>query len=208
MLLSSRSKSTEKLGKKKGFSRNEKIAGIVILFIAIWAVYSFTRSSQPITPTTTTSLTSGATSGLDFTLPVVDQNGLTGQRISLSQFRGKIVFLEFMEPWCGHCQNMMPTLERLYQEFGAQNVVFLSVSGPWAGPSGAPATAEDTAKFIQDYNSRLTYVYDSSGTVFNNFGVTSTPTFFIIGQNGEILQTHQGEVAYDVLAADLNRFKP
>jgi thiol-disulfide isomerase/thioredoxin len=199
--VSSRSKPRERQQlKKKGFSRNEKVAGLVILFIAIWAVYSFSQPSAPST-TTTIGTTSGTSSGLDFTLPEVGQNGLTGQWISLSQFRGKVVFLEFMEPWCPHCQSMMPTLERLYQEFGPQNVVFLTVAGPWE------TTADDTAKFIRDYNSRLTYVYDSSGTVFNMFGVNSTPTFFIIGKNGEILQTYNGEVAYDTFAADLNRFK-
>lgn len=199
--MSSRSKSTDKPTKKKGgFSRNEKIAGIVILFVAIWAVYSFTQPSSP--PTTTTSnVTTTTGSGLDFTLPVITSNGLTADKISLSQFRGKIVLLEFMSPFCSYCQQMEPTVEKLYQEFGQQNVVFLSVAGPFEG-----ANANDAAKFIRDYNSKVTYVYDSSGTIFNMFGVNSTPTFFIIGKDGQVLQTYQGVTTYETIAADITRF--
>jgi thiol-disulfide isomerase/thioredoxin len=200
--VSSRSKSRERPGKKKGFSRNEKIAGLVILFIAIWAVYSFTKpSGPPVTTTTGTTTNTGTGSGLDFTLQVINSNGLTSEKISLSQFRGRIVLLEFMSPFCVYCQQMQPTVEQLYQQFGPQNVVFLLVSGTFEG-----ADANDAAKFIQNYNSKATYVYDSSGTVFNMFGVNSTPTFFIIGKDGQVLQTYRGVTSYDTIAADLTRF--
>jgi len=69
-----------------------------------------------------------------------------------------------------------------------------------------PASADDAAKFIRDYNVKITYVYDSSGTIFNSFGVNSTPTFFIIGKDGQVLQTYQGEVSFDSVAADITRF--
>ncbi len=51
------------------------------------------------------------------------------------------------------------------------NVVFLSVAGPWNG-----ATANDAAGFIGKYSSGWIYVYDSSGTIFSEYGVNSTPT--------------------------------
>jgi cytochrome c-type biogenesis protein len=126
---------------------------------------------------------------------------LTNEKISLSQFRGRIVLLEFMSPFCAYCQQMQPTVERLYEQFGSQNVVFLSVAGTFEG-----ANENDAAKFIQNYNSKVTYVYDSSGGVFNMFGVNSTPTFFIIGRDGQVLQTYQGATSYDTIAADLTRF--
>ena len=170
----------------KGVSRGEIIVGLVILVVVVWAIYSV---SQPPPATNT-----------DFTLPVVGPNGLTGQKISLSSFRGKVVLLEFMEPWCSHCQTMAPVLENLYQQYGPQNVVFLTVSGPWNG-----ANANDAASFVRDYHSSWIYVYDSSGTTFNAYGVQATPTFFLIDKNGQVARTYQGEVAAETLASDITR---
>jgi thiol-disulfide isomerase/thioredoxin len=184
--------------REKGISRSEKVAGLVIVVFAIWVIYSL---SQPPSPQTTTATTPTTLSGApDFTLPVVGSNGLTGQKVSLSSFRGKVVFLEFMEPWCSHCQTMAPVLETLYQQYGPQNVVFLTVSGPWNG-----ATANDASSFIRDYHSSWIYVYDSSGTTFDAYGVQATPTFFLLDKSGRVAMTYQGEVAAQTIAADITR---
>ena len=197
--MSARSKKMKRK-EKKGVSSGEIIVGLVILVIAVWGVYSVL---QPASPTTTTTSSSGAP---DFTLPVVGLNGLTGQTVSLSSFRGKVVLLEFMVPWCPHCQDMAPVLKTLYEQYGSQNVVFLSVAGAWASqPGGPPASAGDTAEFMRTYGASWTFVYDSSNAVFNEYGVNSTPTFFIIGKNGMVANTYTGEVAENTLAADLTR---
>jgi hypothetical protein len=94
---------------------------------------------------------------------------------------------------------MAPILDNLHQQFG-QDVVFVSVSGPLQG-----ATVGDTAKFIGDYKSGLTYVFDSTGGVFNTYGVSGTPTFFIIGKNGTVTMTLQGEQTHDALANALTQ---
>jgi thiol-disulfide isomerase/thioredoxin len=186
--------------KEKGVSSGEIIVGLVILVIAVWGVYSLL---QPASPTTTTTSSSGAP---DFTLPVVGLNGLTGQTVSLSSFRGKVVLLEFMVPWCPHCQNMAPVLQKLYQEYGPQNVVFLTVSGSWPEQAGGPpASASDAAQFIRAYGTTWTFVYDSSNSVFNKYGVNSTPTFFIIDRNGVVANTYQGEVPESTLATELTK---
>jgi len=221
LIMPQRSKLTKTESRGKGFGRGEKIAVGAIIFLAVWAAYSF--SQPPAATTTTTShslkvLTASATHATgtstastqaqaslyplapDFTLPVVDPNGPTGETVSLSSFRGRVVLLEFMTPWCGHCQSMVPVLEQLYGQFAPQNVVFLSVSGTFVG-----ATVEDTVEFIRDHKSSWTYVYDSSGSVFNQYGVTGTPTFFIIGRNGQIVSSHVGAVAFEILLNDLTR---
>jgi thiol-disulfide isomerase/thioredoxin len=189
--------------KGRGLSKAEKIAIPVIIIIAIWAVYSFT---QPTPTSSTLSVTYSYTPTLtqssaapDFTLPIVGANGLTGQSLTLSSLRGKVVLVEFMEPWCSHCQNMAPVLDSLNAKFGGGNVTFVSVAGPWNG-----ATANDAASFIHNYGTSWVYVYDSSGTVFNNFGVNSTPTFFIIGKDGSILSNFTGEQSAETLSGALS----
>jgi thiol-disulfide isomerase/thioredoxin len=176
-------------------SKAEMIAIPIILLVAVWVVYSVTQPSAPVTHSTVTSAVSSTGLAPDFTLPVVGANGLTGQSVRLSTFQGKVVFLEFMEPWCPHCQNMAPNLQDLYAKYqNNPNVVFVSVAGPWNGPDGKPASATDAAKFISTYGTSWTYVYDSSGSVMNTeYGVNSTPTFFIIGKSGAVFATFQGE---------------
>ncbi len=95
---------------------------------------------------------------------------------------------------------MEPVLNSLYQQYGAQNVVFLSVAGPCNG-----ATASDAAGFIRDHHAGWTFVYDSSGTTFDAFGVTGFPTFFIIDKDGRIATTYPGEIPATTIAADLTR---
>ena len=198
--------------KRHGLSKWEKIAIPIIIIVAIWSIYSFTQTSPGGSSSITNSVsTTISQSGLapDFTLPVVcastsscannPQNGLTGQTLTLSSFRGKVVFLEFMEPWCPHCQAMASVLADLYSQYGKQNVVFISVAGPWNG-----ATASDATSFITQYGSGWTYLYDSSGTIFSEYGVNSTPTFYIIAPNGAVSNSFVGEQDVGTLSNGLS----
>jgi thiol-disulfide isomerase/thioredoxin len=199
-IMSNKSK-TSKKQRGKGVSSWEIVAGVVIVFLAIWGVYSFTQPS-PQTTTTTVRTTTGS-SAPDFTLQVVGPNGLTSEKVSLSSFRGKVVLLEFMEPWCPHCQNIAPALEKLYQQYAPQNVVFLTVSGPYSG-----ATAADTATFIRNYHSSSIYVYDSSGTTFEAFGVQAFPALFLIDKDGRVAMTYAlqaGDQLPPAMATDIAR---
>ena len=187
--------------RKHGLSRAEKIAIPIIIIIAVWVVYSVSQPAVPVQPSqsqtkTTAVLTSNP---LDFTLPVIGPNGQTDQSITLSSLRGKVVFIEFMEPWCEHCQNMAPIMESVYKQYGG-NVTFISVSGSWQG-----ATIADTSTFIRTYGSSWTYVYDSSGSVMNTYGVDSTPTFVIIGRDGSVITKLVGEQPRPTLVDAITR---
>ena len=197
--MSSKKRSREP-SQKRGLSKAEKIAIPIIIIIAVWVVYSLTQPSPSSTtlPVTYSSLSQSGVAP-DFTLPVVSSSGLTGQTLTLSSFRGKVVLLEFMEPWCPHCQHMAPVLDGLYAQYGAGNVVFISVEGNWEG-----ATANDGANFIRTYGTNWTYVYDSSGSVMSEYGVSATPTFFIIGKDGAISSSVSGEQTSDALAGAIS----
>lgn len=198
-LLVSVTSSKTSLEKKHGLSRAEKIAIPVIIMIVAWVVYSLIQPSLPIQQQTGTSYTASSVSSntLDFTLPVIGPNGPTGETFSLSSLQGKIVVLEFMVPSCPHCQSMTPILEQLHQKY-SENVTFISVSGPWDG-----TTQNDVAKFVRDYGSSWMYVYDTYGFTMSKYGVNSTPTFFIIGRNGAIVTSLQGQQTYAALETEI-----
>jgi thiol-disulfide isomerase/thioredoxin len=135
----------------------------------------------------------------DFTLSVVTATGLTDQNITLSSFRGRVVFLEFMVSSCPVCQQMAPSLEYLSQKYQGQDVVFLSVAGTLNG-----GTAKSTADFIREYQSTWTYVLDADRSVFLEYRVGATPTFLIIDRSGEILSRLQGTISTDALSSAID----
>jgi len=134
----------------------------------------------------------------DFELEVVGPNGLTGEVVKLSSFRGRVVFLEFMESWCHACQNVAPAIESIRWYYEPRGVVFLSVAGTHGG-----ANEESTAAFIKEYQTEWTYVLDSENRVFSRYKVEATPTFFILDRNGVIVGTYKGVTTTEVLTSAL-----
>jgi thiol-disulfide isomerase/thioredoxin len=190
-LLSSKKKSPEK---HSGLSKAEKAGIPILILIVLWVMYSLTQPSLPIQSQSHSSTSTMLTRAEEFKLPVIGPNGLTGQSVSLSSYRGKIILLEIMQPSCQHCQNVAPVLERFYKQHGA-DVVILSIA------AGAPA--DDVAKFIRDYDSHWTYLYDSAGSMATMYGVTGTPTFFVIGRDGSIITSLQGQQNYETFESVL-----
>lgn len=131
----------------------------------------------------------------DFSLSVVTSSGLSGQTLTLSSLRGKVVVLEFMVSWCRVCQQMAPSIEYLNTRYQGQDVVFVSVAGTQRG-----ATAESTAEFITQYHITWTHVLDTDNSVFALYKVDSTPTYLILDRSGKILSKFQGFVATDALS--------
>jgi thiol-disulfide isomerase/thioredoxin len=135
----------------------------------------------------------------DFELEVVGPNGLTGETVKLSSLRGRVVFLEFMESWCEACRWIAPAVESIRQDYETRDVVFLSVAGTHGG-----ANAESTAAFINEYETRWTYVLDSDNTVFSRYNVDATPTFFILDKNGVVVNTYRGVTTSQVFTSALD----
>jgi len=135
-----------------------------------------------------------------FTLPAVSSGSLTTESIALSSYKGKVVLLEFMEPWCGHCQKMAPVLDRLHSKYAPLGVVFISVAGSEGG-----ATLSDVARFVSSYKVGWPVVYDQSNTVLKDYGVSAVPVFFVVSKNGSILSKFTGEVPYETLDSVLSR---
>ena len=135
----------------------------------------------------------------DFELQVVGPNGLTGETVKLSSFRGRVVFLEFMESWCHVCQEVAPAVESIRWDYEPRGVVFISVAGTHRG-----ANAESTAAFIKEYQTQWTYVLDSDNSVFSKYKIEATPTFFILDRNGVIVNTYKGVATTAVITSALD----
>lgn len=110
----------------------------------------------------------------EFTLPTP-----AGKKISLNDFRGKLVFLNFWASWCEPCREEMPAMERLYQEFKNKGLVVLAVN--------VKDSRKNALAFIKEL--KLTYPigFDSDGQIGLLYGAWGLPTTYFIGRDGAAL---------------------
>ena len=111
----------------------------------------------------------------NFTLKSLD-----GEEVSLSQFRGKYVLVNFWATWCGPCKIEMPSLEALYQRFKNKNFALLAISNDMFG-------ATIVKPFVKANHLNFTILLDQRLKASNAFGVTSLPSTFMIDPKGEII---------------------
>lgn len=107
----------------------------------------------------------------DFTL-----HNLDGEEVSLSDFRGHPVLLNFWASWCGPCRVEMPHLNQVAQEWDKRGLVVLTIN---AGDSSAKAR-----EFMEDNKLTFPALLDVDGSVFRSYGVYSIPVTFFIDEEG------------------------
>lgn len=119
---------------------------------------------------------------LDFTLK--DQYG---NEHTLSEYRGKTVFLNFWATWCPPCRGEMPHIEELYKEYGENNgeIIILTVAAPNLGREGSE---EDIISFLNENNYNFPVVMDFGGEMIYKYDISGFPSTFIIDSNGYIVQ--------------------
>ena len=121
----------------------------------------------------------------DFTL--TDQNGV---RHTLSDYKGKVVLLNFWATWCGPCKMEMPDLQAVCEDYGKnqEDVVILGVANPKTSsqPQNADVTTEEVAAFLQEGGYTYPTAMDETGQVFLQYGVSAFPTTFMITPEGKV----------------------
>ena len=118
----------------------------------------------------------------------------SGRTVSLEDFQGMPVFLEFFSPFCPHCRNMMPVVEQLYEKYGGK-AAFILVS---YGEEGLKEVKES-------YNVRATMLVDPDGGVFAEYNIQYVPTFLILDRDHRIVWAHVGELDIGALESALER---
>ena len=115
----------------------------------------------------------------DFTL-----NDLDGRQISLSDYKGKVVFIDFWATWCPPCRASIPEVEKLYQEFANdEDVVILGIN--------LQEDKDTITKFMK--KQEMNYpVLLSDNKVVSNYQIRSIPAFFIIDRDGEVYNKYVG----------------
>lgn len=116
----------------------------------------------------------------DFTL-----QDLSGRDVRLSDFRGKVVLLNFWATWCPPCRMEIPDFIRLQRDYQDKGLEIVGVSMDREG-------ARIVAPFARQYGINYTMLVDGTPVAGRYGGITGVPTTFILDRQGRIVTMLQG----------------
>lgn len=130
----------------------------------------------------------GAASGRELSVGEVAPNwtlsDAKGKTHSLSDYRGKVVVLDFWASWCSKCASLMPQLEKLHQKYKDKGVVVLGVNL-------LEEENVDPVKMMREKG--MTYKILLKGdTTASEYGVKSVPAIYVIGADGRVIYLQAG----------------
>lgn len=167
-----------------------------LIFLGV-AYYGYTALSKSYKPQQAQSVGSSQqeqkAAAPDFT--VYDEKG---NKVKLSDFKGKPVVLNFWASWCPPCKGEMPHFDKAY-ESSKNDVVFLMVDLT----DGERETQEIAQKYVQDQGFRFPVYFDKDQQAAAAYGITAIPDTFFIDKSGDVVKAYQGAIDEETLAAGI-----
>ena len=115
--------------------------------------------------------------------PPLDLPDLEGRRHTLSDYRGKVIFLNIWASFCEPCKKEMPSMERLVRTYDGRGLVMLAVS---VDPEAEDAQAFMT-EFMRGRQSGMTVLHDPSSEAAASYGTELLPETYLIDRSGRIV---------------------
>jgi thiol-disulfide isomerase/thioredoxin len=129
----------------------------------------------------------GSTQAIDFSL-----KNLEGKEVKLSDYKGKVVVLDFWATWCGPCKASFPGMQELVTKYKGKDVEFLFVN-TWERGKENSETVKKVGAFINDKKYSFNVVFDFDDTITAKYKVGGIPTKILIDKNGTILSDNASE---------------
>jgi thiol-disulfide isomerase/thioredoxin len=116
---------------------------------------------------------------------------LQGQYISLSDFRGKVIILDFWATWCGPCRESFPSMQELIKRYKGDKLVAFLFIDIWEQTDGEAMQAR-ALKLINESNYDFNILLDEHNNVAESYKIRSIPTKVVIDKYGNIVYVGEG----------------
>lgn len=124
-----------------------------------------------------------------------------GNTVSLSDYFGKPIIVNFWASWCGPCTGELPAFEKLYGEYGDE-IEFMMVNMT----DGAQETQNSAMRFLVNSDYTFSVYLDTEMEAATAYGVYFIPQTLLINERGEIVHKHLQAVSEEVLRESIERY--
>lgn len=159
-------------------NQKREITPFIVLVVGLAIASLIWKSSQtgiPKEPPKPIEFSIEGTPAPDFTLP--DLNGINH---TLSNYKGKVVFLNIWATWCKPCKDEMPSMEKLHQKLKDRDFIMLAVSVDKDGK-------KVVEPFMKEYGLTFPALLDPEGVTSKLYKTTGVPETFIIDKKGVVI---------------------
>jgi len=163
-----------------------KLLGVALAAIVVVAGLYFINQRW-IKPAVALSTAQG--SAIHPLAPGFSLKDMSGNKIDLADYRGKVVLLDFWATWCGPCRIEIPGFVALQQRYHDQGFTVIGVLTE-DDPANVPEFASEMSKEGVTMNYPLVTGDDKLGEIYGGF--VGLPTAFLIGRDGRIYAKHEG----------------
>ena len=150
-------------------------------------------TSNAETPSEEVEEPSSKTEENKFSAPDFTVLDMEGKEVSLSDFKGKPVVLNFWATWCYYCKEEMPDFNKAYKEF--PEVQFLMVNAT----DGVQETKEKAEAYVKENGFDFEVFFDTNREAVTNYQVTGYPATFFVDADGNLVTYASGMIDYETL---------
>ncbi len=116
----------------------------------------------------------------------------TGQQISLADYKGKVVFLDFWASWCPPCLASLPAYDRMRREIGTEGFEIIAIN--------VDEHTEDGLAFLEKHPVAYPVLADREGGIGILYGIRTLPHSFLLDRDGRIVASYRSFKAGDEIS--------
>ncbi|WP_158633975.1 redoxin domain-containing protein [Radiobacillus deserti] len=126
--------------------------------------------------------------------PDFSLENLQGDTTTLSQYQGKLVFLNFWATWCDYCKEEMPIMEVVQKKY-EEDVHIIALNALNSELNGV----DKVKNYIEQGGYTFEVLLDKEGSVVNQYQVVGLPTTFVLDKEGKLIETKMGPMTEEYM---------
>lgn len=167
---------------------------LILVAVAVYTTYQYNNAPVPApaqTPAQTQNPAAAAppeteNQNVQESIDAIDfkLTDLNGKEVSLSDYKGKTIYVNFWATWCPPCKEEMPYIQQLYKERKDTDLVILTVD--------LQESQSTVSKFMTDNKYDFPVLLDNNGDVASTYGIMNIPLSILIDENFKIVSAREG----------------